>query len=89
MGAGRPNPFTGSVAVSYSLPSRADVAIRIYDVAGRLVRSLVKDNEPAGMHDVVWDGRDDAGQRVSRGAYFWRMEAGSWTREQKVILLSR
>jgi hypothetical protein len=82
-----PNPFNPTTAISYSLADRARVTIQIYDVGGRLVRTLVDEENPAGSYKVTWDGANNAGQMVSSGIYFYRLEAGAFVRTRKMVLL--
>ena len=71
------------------MSSRAaeDVSIRIYDAAGRLVRSLVSGNRATGRYQASWDGRNDAGRPVGSGAYFCRLESNGTAKVQKLLLL--
>ena len=72
-----PNPFQSTTRIAYSVAGNGErVEIGIYNVAGRLVRKLVSGFHPAGRHEVVWDGRDQAGGNVSRGVYFLRAYVG-------------
>jgi flagellar hook assembly protein FlgD len=73
-----PNPFRGSTTVVFGLPRAADVTLRIYDIAGRMVRELVPERrfEP-GEHQVRWDGRSDDGVALNAGVYFYQLVAGS------------
>ncbi|MBD3347632.1 MAG: T9SS type A sorting domain-containing protein, partial [Candidatus Eisenbacteria bacterium] len=82
-----PNPFNPVTEVSYGLPSEGRVALRVYDVSGRLVRTLVDGEVDAGYHTVVWDGRDDGGSSVASGVYFCRMEASDYGATTKMVLL--
>jgi len=66
---------------------RSDVRIRIYDVQGRVVRTLADSHRAAGYYSEVWDLTNAAGQRVAPGVYFCRMEAGSFRDTKKVVLL--
>ncbi len=66
----RPNPFRQRTTVTFALPARSLSSVRVYDVAGRLVRTLVEGHLDAGPHEIVWDGTDDAGRRVASGVYF-------------------
>lgn len=66
----RPNPFNPTTVIPYSLASSGRVTIRIIDVAGRLVRTLVEGRQTAGPHVVRWNGRGDQGQAVASGVYF-------------------
>jgi flagellar hook assembly protein FlgD len=61
--------------------------VHLYDVAGRRVRTLVHGELPAGFHHAAWDGRDDRGQNVGNGVYFYRIVAGDWRSLRKLILL--
>ena len=70
-----PNPFNPSTTIMYSLPQHSSVSIVVYSVLGQEVRSLVKGVEDAGSHQVVWNGRDNAGSQASTGVYFVRMVA--------------
>ena len=66
----------------------APVRLNIFDVTGRLVRTLVDGKSlQAGPHTALWDGRDGAGRSVASGTYFARMEAGSWKQDARVTIL--
>jgi hypothetical protein len=75
--AGVPNPFAGLTAIRYALPSDGPVRLRIYNPAGRLVRSLLCGQELAGEHEVVWNGRDGHDRECISGLYFCRVEIGN------------
>lgn len=70
-----PNPFHPAVGISYRLAAPAEVRLRVFDAAGRLVRDLSPGGAAAGAHRVLWDGRDGAGREAAPGIYFLRMEA--------------
>ena len=71
-----PNPFNPGTTINYSLPEMAITCLRIYNLSGQVVRTLVDDDHhPSGNYTIVWDGRDDIGQAVSSGVYFYRLEA--------------
>ncbi|MFH1682012.1 MAG: FlgD immunoglobulin-like domain containing protein [Candidatus Eisenbacteria bacterium] len=82
-----PNPFGPAADVRCELPASAHVALQVYDVSGRLVRTLLDEEQAAGVRVVPWDGRDSRGQRVSAGVYFVRMQAGHVERHTKVVLM--
>ena len=63
------------------------VTVRIYDIRGRVVRTLRDGGLRAGAHEIVWDGRDNGGASVGSGIYFCRAEVGSWTESRKLVLL--
>ena len=71
-----PNPFNPQTTVHFALPVAGPVRLSIYDVAGRLVRTLVEAGMAAGGHEVAWDGRDASGCGVSSGSYFARLSFG-------------
>ncbi len=84
----RPNPFSGSTAVVFHLATETTVGLRIYDVAGRLVRSMGERTLPAGEHSWLWNGMSDGGARVSPGIYFTTFSTGETQETQKVLLLN-
>jgi hypothetical protein len=82
-----PNPFNPSTTISYSLPRRVEVTLTVYNVLGQRVARLVAEEQPAGVHAAVWDGRSDAGEIVSSGVYFYRLTAGDFVASRKMVLL--
>ena len=84
----RPNPFNPSTTIRYSLANNSFVQLSIYDVAGRLVRTLVnEESQQAGPHNVEWDSRDNSGRLVASGVYFYRLQTSGFTQTRKMILL--
>jgi hypothetical protein len=77
-----PNPFNPSTTIRFSVPRPSRVSLKIYDVKGRLVETLVNRDMPAGDHEAVWN----AGRRAS-GVYFSRFEAPGYTQTRKLVLL--
>ena len=84
---GDPNPVRENATISYTLPETGAVEMSIYDIGGRLVRRLLRGDRPAGLHSVVWDGRNTHGRRVSPGAYFGVLRFGNESRTRKMILV--
>jgi len=82
-----PNPFNPRTEISFSLPSRQDVTLRIYNVEGRLVRTLLQGVQEAGLRTVVWAGKDDQGNQTASGLYFYRLVTDSGTLTRKMTLL--
>ncbi len=82
-----PNPMGSSVHIKYSVPVKTRVSLKVYDVSGKLIRTLVNDEENPGFKEVSWNGLDRAGRKVSRGIYFVRMDAPNYTATRKIILL--
>ena len=83
---GMPNPFTRRTTLRLSLPEARDVAVEIYDVSGRVVRTLAAGTLPAGEHQLVWRGADDRGRPVASGIYFCRASVGDWSASTKLVL---
>ncbi len=82
-----PNPAWRQAAIRFELPTAGSVRTTIHDVAGRLVRCLQDEIMSVGVHDVVWDGRDDAGREVVPGIYLARVSTNAGTRTARVVLL--
>jgi hypothetical protein len=82
-----PNPFDETTTLEYTLSQRREVTMQVYNVLGQRVETLVDARTSAGLHTVTWDGTNRYGDRVGSGVYFVRMEAGSKTETQKVVLV--
>ena len=82
-----PNPFNPSTTIAYDLPGEASVAIVIYDALGQEIRRLVTEQKAAGRYTVQWDARDNLGRSVGSGVYIAKIEAGSFSASQKMLLL--
>ena len=82
-----PNPFNPKTMISFALPAEGPASLKVYDVEGRMVRTLLEKSLPAGDHHVVWDGTDDAGQSLATGVYFYRVLADGETQTRKMLLL--
>ena len=87
LGQNHPNPFNPSTLIRYSVPAASGVTLRIYDVSGRVVRTLADSNHPAGDYERAWDGRDEHGTAVAAGVYFYRLSTGAQTLTRKMILV--
>jgi hypothetical protein len=81
-----PNPFNPSTVIRYELASPARVELQIYDLAGRLVRTLQAGDETAGRHELSWQGRDEAGRPVATGVYLYRLRAGNEVETRRMVL---
>jgi hypothetical protein len=82
-----PNPFNPTTQIAFSLPEDARVLLEVYDVAGRLVQTLMSRDQAAGVYRVQWDGRNQAGQPVASGIYLYRLQAGSSMETRTMMLL--
>ena len=83
-----PNPFNPSTSFTFTLPIDKRVSIRIYDVTGRLVRTLVNDElYTAGTHQATWDGTNDARMQVASGTYLYTLEYGNFRQARTMLLI--
>ena len=85
-----PNPFNPSTSIRYTVDSRqasAPITLRVYNIRGQLVRVLVDGEVEPGNYQVVWDGRNDKGEDVSSGIYFYRMNTETFTKNRRLILI--
>jgi hypothetical protein len=84
-----PNPFNPTTTIRYSIASAGHVSLRIYNAAGQLVRTLVdEDQAPAAEgFSVIWDGKNNGGQGVANGVYFYRLAAKGYSDTRKMVLL--
>ena len=82
-----PNPFNPTTTIQYDIPRNGEVNIAVYDIQGRLVRSLSNITQQAGRHTVMWDARNDVGANVSSGAYFCRIDFNNAVLVKKLVLL--
>jgi len=83
-----PNPFNPVTTIEYSIVSDGRAHLAVYDVTGKLVRTLVDEDKPAGtIHSVTWEGVDDYGAPVATGVYFYRLTANGRSTTKKMVLL--
>jgi hypothetical protein len=82
-----PNPFNPTTKFTFSVPKTQLVTIRIYDILGREVKTLVNTNINIGKYTVSWDGTNDASHQVSTGVYFYRMETNGFVDVKKMVLV--
>ena len=83
-----PNPFNPETVISFQLPVFSKATLKIYDVLGQEVRTLVNENKPAGAYSVIWNGNDNSGRQVSSGVYFYSLELdNNFSLTRKLLLL--
>jgi hypothetical protein len=82
-----PNPVKNRTTILYSIEERGHVSLLLYDLSGRLVRTLVNGYEQAGVHSSNWDGMDDAGRELTNGVYFYRLVSGDFSTTRKLVVL--
>jgi hypothetical protein len=77
-----PNPFNPSTKIKYSNPKRANVVIRVYDILGNEIETLVKEEKPAGTYEITWNAAN-----LPSGVYFYQIKTGEFIQTKKMILL--
>jgi hypothetical protein len=82
-----PNPFNPTTTIAYSIANDNDVELKIFDVSGALVKTLVKESKKANNYKVIWDGRNNSGNSVASGVYFYRLIAGDFRATKKMVFL--
>lgn len=82
-----PNPFNPTTKINFSLPKQENVSIKIYDIMGRLVYTLVNQKMQPGRYETIWTSINNNGNTVASGVYFYRIEAGSFVESKKMILV--
>ncbi len=82
-----PNPFNSSTIIKFQVPKSSHVCIKIYDMLGREVKTLVEQKLQSGFYEAVWDGLDHRNITIPSGIYFYRMEADKFVKVRKVIVL--
>ncbi len=82
-----PNPFNPTTTISYDIPVAEKVTLRVFDMLGREVKTLVNDDQQAGNHTAVWDGTNNSGEMVASGMYVYKLQAGKTQISKKMTLM--
>ncbi len=82
-----PNPFNPETNISFSLKNSSPVRLDIYSVNGRKVRTLLDNKYDAGLHNIIWDGKDDRGNRQASGIYLYKLKTDDYSATRKMIML--
>ncbi|MDP6726616.1 MAG: T9SS type A sorting domain-containing protein, partial [Candidatus Marinimicrobia bacterium] len=82
-----PNPFNPVTTIQYDIPEETHVNLIIYDILGREVKTLLNQTEQPGYKSIRWNGRNNAGQEISAGMYFYRLETTGFVKVHKMVLL--
>jgi len=82
-----PNPMRTETTIKYTLPDNAEVSLKVYDVTGALVKTLVNESVEAGYHSLLWDGTNETGNEVANGVYFYRLTTGDFNQSRKLVVL--
>ncbi|MDH3889891.1 MAG: T9SS type A sorting domain-containing protein [candidate division Zixibacteria bacterium] len=87
LGQNYPNPFNPNTSIAFALPEATEVMLEVYNLLGQRVKTLINRRLEAGHHAAVWDSRNESGQTVSSGVYFYRMETPNYMESRKMVLL--
>ncbi|MCP4571613.1 MAG: T9SS type A sorting domain-containing protein [bacterium] len=87
LGPNYPNPFNPATTIAFRLAQPGQVDLRVFNAAGRLVRTLVSGQMTDGDHLVSWQGRDDGGRQVASGVYFYRLQANGYDESRRMVLM--
>lgn len=82
-----PNPFNPTTSIDYTLSKASPVTLKIFNLLGQEIRTLVNEQQSAGTKTVVWDGRDHSGRQVSSGIYVYQLQAGNAVQSRKMLLV--
>jgi hypothetical protein len=82
-----PNPFNPTTTIRYNMPAPGMVTLKVFDINGRLINTLVNGQNPQGMHRIIWDGTDMNGNKLSSGIYFYQIETPHQNETAKMVLI--
>lgn len=82
-----PNPFNPATQITYYLPQAEKVIVKIYNINGQLIKTLVNEFQPAGIKTVIWNGLDEQGQKAASGIYLYQLQAGAFLQSKMMILI--
>jgi len=82
-----PNPFNPETTIRYSLPATSDVRLNIYNMLGQEVKTLVRQQQASGSHQIKWDGTDNLGKLLASGLYFYRLDTDGNVNIKKMMLI--
>lgn len=83
----RPNPFSANTTIDYQLPKAGKVTLKIYNISGQLVKTLVDGTQASGAYSVRWNGHNDQSRKVTAGSYIYRLSFDDKNLTQKLIYL--
>ncbi len=87
LGQNYPNPFNPTTSIEYTLATTSDISLKVYNIRGQEIRTLLSGLQSAGTHTIAWDGRDNFGKTVAGGVYIYRIKTGSLVQSNKMVLL--
>lgn len=85
LGQSYPNPFSSTAAIPYGLNEESNVQVTIFDILGRVVRKFEVGYQSTGTHNIIWDGRNNLGQKVASGVYLYKLKANGESQVKKMV----
>ena len=82
-----PNPFNPSTNIQFSVADHEFVSLKVYDILGREIKTLVDKELSNGVYETKWDGDNNFGEKVGSGIYFYRIKAGEYINSRKMMLI--
>ncbi|MFC1562573.1 two-component regulator propeller domain-containing protein [candidate division KSB1 bacterium] len=82
-----PNPFNPKTKIDYQILKESKVVLKIYNILGQEVKTLINETKPAGSYSIIWDSRNDSGIELPSGIYFYRIIAGDFVRTMKLVII--
>jgi hypothetical protein len=82
-----PNPFNATTVIRFDLPEAVKTQIRVFNILGQEVATLVDELRPAGAHQIIWDSRSSTGDQVASGIYIYQIKAGNFVDSKKMVLI--
>ena len=87
LGEAFPNPMNPTATIKFTIGAVGKVQLRVFDVSGRVIKTLVDETRAAGTYSVVWDGTNDRGETVASGVFFYQLNAPGYSGEKKIVIL--
>jgi len=87
LAANYPNPFNASTTIGYQLAQEGSVELRVYNLVGQHIRTLVHERQKAGFFQTSWDGKDEGGNEVGSGLYFFVLRSGGLFQSRRALLM--
>jgi len=87
LGQAFPNPMNPTATIKYTIGTPGKVMLRVFDVSGRVIRTLVDETKTAGQYSAIWDGKNDGGERVASGVFFYQLNAPGSELNKKIVIL--
>ncbi len=82
-----PNPFNPETTIEYEMPTSGSLRLEIYNMLGQKIKTLIDQNQVAGSHRVVWNGKNESGEAVASGIYLYRIQSDNFTATKRMLLI--